>query len=550
MQPNSVRARLLKRELKKFYGSVADWQSFWDAFSNAVHKNSQLSEIDKFTYLKGLLGGEASTAIAGLSLTQGNYGVAIEILKKRFGDEQKIISAHMEILLKLTPVHNGKETGKLRKLYYEIEVRIRGLQSMGIQADSYGTLLVPVLLSKLPDDVKLEISRGVEDGKWNLDDLLKKLIAEITARKRCTTTPVNSAISFGPKKPARPTTSTFLAPNGVEYESRCASCMGLHKHVDCRKIVRVAERKQIAKRFGRCFVCLGRGHKAVCCDSTEKCYCGGRHHLALCESKFRESREENRVPENVRVSGSQKPEPDSTLHVNSRARVVLQTAQAIVSTSSVTKAQGLRIRVIFDSGNQRSYVTDKVANLLQLNSIGSEMMETGTFGQAKATVTERELVAVHVGHSFEEGTVQVEAFKVPVICKALQNQHVEEAKRVHPYLNKLWFSDVCPRQENLEVDMLIGADYLWEFMRGEEVRGEKDEPVPISTSLGWVLSGPLKIRQKKSTAGTNLVTHVLEIQEQEVQGTVHETLSVEFQRLWDLDSIGIRERETVFMKIS
>jgi len=177
------------------------------------------------------------------------------------------------------------------------------------------------------------------------------------------------------------------------------------------------------------------------------------------------------------------------------------------------------------------------------------MMETGTFGQAKATVTERELVAVHVGHLFGEGSVQVEAFKVPVICKALQNQHVEEAKRVHPYLSKLWFSDVCPRQENLEVDMLIGADYLWEFMRGEVVRGEKDEPVAISTSLGWVLSGPLKIPQQKSTAGTNLVTHVLEIQEQEVQGTVHETLSVEFQRLWDLDSIGIRERETVFVKI-
>jgi len=32
--------------------------------------------------------------------------------------------------------------------------------------------------------------------------------------------------------------------------------------------------------------------------------------------------------------------------------------------------------------------------------------------------------------------------------------------------------------------MLIGADYLWEFMRGEIVRREKDEPVAISTSLG------------------------------------------------------------------
>ena len=68
----TVRARLPELGLKKFYGSVADWQSFGEAFGNAVHENGQLSEIDQFMYLKGLLRGEGSTAIAGLSLTQGN----------------------------------------------------------------------------------------------------------------------------------------------------------------------------------------------------------------------------------------------------------------------------------------------------------------------------------------------------------------------------------------------------------------------------------------------------------------------------------------------
>lgn len=265
----TVRARLPKLKLEKFYGSIADWQSFWDAFKNAVHKNCQLSETDKFTYLKGLLGGEAGTAIAGLPLTEGNYGTAIDILKKRFGDEHKIINTHMDKLVKLPPVYNGKDTGRLRKLYDEIEVQIRGLQSMGILADLYGTLLVPILLSKLPDDVKLEMSCRVENGKWKLDDLLKKLIDEITARETCTSATV--------------------------------------------------------------------------------------------------------------------------------------------------------------------YLT----------------------------------------------------------C--------------NPYLNKLWFSDVCPREENLEVDLLVGADYMWEFMKGDAVRGERDEPVAILTSLGWVLSGLLMILQRQLTTGTNLM---------------------------------------------
>ena len=169
----------------KSSGSVAEWQSFQDAFKNAVHNNSQLPETDKFTYLKGLLAGKANSAIVGLSLTQGNCEAMIEIFENRIGKKKKIISAHKEMLLKLPPVYNGKETGKPWKLYDEIEARIQGLRSMGIQADPYGTLLVLVLLSKLPEDEKWENSCVIEDGKWNLDDLLKKSIAEVTARERC-----------------------------------------------------------------------------------------------------------------------------------------------------------------------------------------------------------------------------------------------------------------------------------------------------------------------------------------------------------------------------
>ena len=130
------------------------------------------------------------------------------------------------------------------------------------------------------------MSRGVEDGKWKLDDLLKKLIDEITARERCTSATVTPTYPLGPKKSDRQSTNTFLAPGGLG--SRCAFCMGLHKHVDCRKIVSPRERKQIAKRFGRCFVCLRRGHKAACCECKDKCKCGLWHHPALCDSQCKE----------------------------------------------------------------------------------------------------------------------------------------------------------------------------------------------------------------------------------------------------------------------
>ena len=57
-------------------------------------RNSKLSEIEKFTYLRSLVEGNAESAIAGLPLTSANYKGALEILQNRFAQKQVIINAH------------------------------------------------------------------------------------------------------------------------------------------------------------------------------------------------------------------------------------------------------------------------------------------------------------------------------------------------------------------------------------------------------------------------------------------------------------------------
>ena len=75
-------------------------------------------------------------------------------------------------------------------------------------------------------------------------------------------------------------------------------------------------------------------------------------------------------------------------------------------------------------------------------------------------------------------------------------EHVEHLEHVikndFPHLRDLRFSHVCQSKYELEIDLLVGADYLWEFQKGRTVRGEAKEPVAVETELGWVLSGPLK----------------------------------------------------------
>ena len=74
----------------------------------------------------------------------------------------------------------------------------------------------------------------------------------------------------------------------------------------------------------------------------------------------------------------------------------------------------------------------------------------------------------------------------------MRNEHVELRKKDYPHLQGLWFSDVCKDEEVLEIEVLVGADYLWGFKEGRTVRGHTGEPVALHTKLDWVLSGPMR----------------------------------------------------------
>ncbi len=101
--------------------------------------SNELTKVDKFNYLLSLLDCSVLDAIMGLTLSSANYSHAIEILQKRFGNTESISS---DCYVK-----------DLRQLFYYTESHIQSLKSLGTEASSYGTILTPVLLSKLPSEM-------------------------------------------------------------------------------------------------------------------------------------------------------------------------------------------------------------------------------------------------------------------------------------------------------------------------------------------------------------------------------------------------------------
>ena len=86
-------------------------------------------------------------------LSNENYKEARDLLSERYGNPQLITSFHMNKLIKIekvTSVHNIKE---LRNLHDKVESHVRSLVAIGINSE-HGALLMPIILDKLPDDIR------------------------------------------------------------------------------------------------------------------------------------------------------------------------------------------------------------------------------------------------------------------------------------------------------------------------------------------------------------------------------------------------------------
>ena len=177
----SVRVKLpiRKLEVKKLSGKIHEWQEFWDNYESAIDSNKNLSDVDKFSYLRGLIEGPAKSAIAGFSLTAANYGAAIALLKKRFGKRNVIQRAHIDELMKVSPLHNERDTTRLRALYDGVETHYRGLIALGMEAATYSSIFVPSILDKLPKTLRLAMTRGGNHLEWTMKDLLVALAIEV-----------------------------------------------------------------------------------------------------------------------------------------------------------------------------------------------------------------------------------------------------------------------------------------------------------------------------------------------------------------------------------
>ena len=100
---------------------------------------------------------EAETADKGLTLVNWSYVIAINLWRERFGENQVLILAYMRKFIIFKPVLNISNFKTLQTLYDTIKTQVRLLDSLGQDCSNYGLMLIPVLLTKLPSELNLQI---------------------------------------------------------------------------------------------------------------------------------------------------------------------------------------------------------------------------------------------------------------------------------------------------------------------------------------------------------------------------------------------------------
>ena len=91
--------------------------------------------------------------------------------------------------------------------------------------------------------------------------------------------------------------------------------------------------------------------------------------------------------QSTNLSEPQKPRSSATtMYVDSKNAVLLQTAKSYISAPSNQEKSAVA-RIIFDSGSQRSYISQRLRDHLSLPTIGNEVLTIKTLGTMKGKLS-------------------------------------------------------------------------------------------------------------------------------------------------------------------
>ncbi|GBL94651.1 hypothetical protein AVEN_83970-1 [Araneus ventricosus] len=311
---------------------------------------------------------------------------------------------------------------------------------------------------------------------------------------------------------------------GEDRVDHCLFCSGGHKSYLCR-VGSAYERKEVLRRKGLCFFCLGK-HTSRQCFRRRSCNrCKGQHNQAICfkvENKTNVSHMES-LEDKSEVGGAvAESQVLSTISERKPQCVLLQTCDVkIRNDTRVTRA-----RLLLDNGSMRSFVDKDIACKLKLPVIRRENLSVFTFGNKSPIKKTFDVVKIELENREKpDFSVKIEALVTEQISGSDLPPSNLKAEIVQKYLEGFKVADSCSKGK---VAVLVGADYYHNIVLGG-IRRLKGQLVATETIFGWCLIG------RDSDVRDVSVSLNIIIEEDLISGLI--------KKFWELESLGIAENE-------
>ncbi|XP_062717112.1 uncharacterized protein LOC134292196 [Aedes albopictus] len=302
------KVKLPEIRLPSFGGRIKEWVPFRDSFCSLIHENKQLNDMDRFSYLKSALSGEALQEIESVGLSAANYSVAWKALESRYENKKLIVKAHLDALFAVEGMKRESYDG-LSNLISGFEKNLQMLQKIGEDTAAWSTILAYMVYSRL-DPATLRQWETHHNSKdvptyQNMLDFLRSHCAVLQS-----VAPASSKPSGSDYRSSKPS----VCHTTVKPSRKCPFCGdSWHPAFVCGKFQRlqVSERLEVVSKAKLCRNCLSLGHWARYCDKGTCRHCQQKHHTLLHGAPIRSSvpQSQSNPPTQTRQQ-PQSPQPD------------------------------------------------------------------------------------------------------------------------------------------------------------------------------------------------------------------------------------------------
>ncbi|XP_072400226.1 uncharacterized protein [Diabrotica undecimpunctata] len=529
-----TQVKLPEINIPQFSGKLSEWNSFYELFVALIVENVELSNVQRFMYLKSYLKGEPARLIENLQVTNDNFQIALNTLTHRYANKNILIQSLLTSLLDIKSVPNNAQASQnlLRDFHVSLTNAIRALENQGLSDRQLFESLVVCLSER---KLYFATKRHLEFDSNKLNELpnLNKFLNHIDVRATHLEN-LNGQAREGREKlsTGKQVKSVFHASsssnNGIgqsqgrDRAKKCFCCSSnAHKLYTCEKFLSLTgfERWRFVKDKELCINCLYPRHMVSQCNSTKTCMkCNKRHHTLLHkhvgESHFsnvsaqrhdtssRSSQSNRSQNSSSQHQTNFKPSTSQIAHVNapssssdhtstsSHASVASFCAQqglVLLGTISVflysSEGRKVKARALIDSGSQISFITEDLLSKLKYLPY-QKSVSIAALNASPQVANDMVDIVIHSHISTD---------RLKVSCTVLKNI-TSRLPQIQINVGRLKIPSNCVLAdpnfgEPDDIDILLGMDQVARILQNGLMRLGNNLPVLQNSIFGYIVSG-------------------------------------------------------------